>query len=178
MRRDSANMPNFPWPRTLHAVGFTLCVSALLIAILFMERYLGLAPCPLCVLDRIVVGTMALVFALAFVHDPAAMGNRIYAGVNAALGLLGIAIAARHVYLQGLPPGEVPDCTPDLGYMLENFPAAKTLSIIFNASGECAEITWTFFGLSIAQQTLLLFIALVAINVAVILTAGRRKGRV
>ncbi len=153
-------MPTLPPPRSLHAGGFVLCVGALLVAVFFMEGRLGLAPCPLCILDRVVIALMALIFLLAFVHNPAHVGQRIYAGVNIAFGAIGVALAGRHVYLQSLPPGEVPDCTPDLDYMLEAFPLSETLSIVLNSSGECAEIAWTFLGLSIAQQTLILFIFL------------------
>lgn len=153
-------MPISPPLRTLHAGGFILCAAALLVAVLFMEKHLGLAPCPLCILDRVVVVLMALVFLFAFLHDPALVGQRIYAGLNIAFGAVGVALAARHVYLQSLPPGEAPDCTPDLDYMLETFPLSKTLSVVLNSSGECAEVAWTFLGLSIAQQTLLLFVFL------------------
>ncbi len=166
-------MPKLPSPRALHASGFILCVAALLIAVLFMERHLGLAPCPLCVLDRGVLGVMALIFLSAFLHNPAATGQRVYAGSALVFGAGGIALAGRHIYLQNLPAGELPDCTPDLAYMLEALPLTKTLSVIFSTSGECAEIAWTFLGLSIAQQTLLLFVALSALCVACFKAAPR-----
>ena len=152
-------------PRALHAAGFVTCAAALLVAVLFMEGYLGLAPCPLCVLDRIVLSAMALIFLLAFVHNPAAAGQRAYAAVNLAFTICGTTLAARHIQLQNLPAGEIPDCAPDLGYMLETFPLTKTLPMIFRTSGECTEISWTFLGLSIPQQTLLLFVVLAAISV-------------
>ncbi len=168
-------MPALPTPRTLHAGGFVLCVAALLVAVFFMEKHLGLAPCPLCILDRVVVVLMALVFLSAFLHDPALVGQRLYAGVNIAFGAVGVALAGRHVYLQSLPPGEVPDCTPDLDYMLDAFPLSKTLSTVLNSSGECAEVAWTFLGLSIAQQTLLLFI-LLTVLCGVIFKRARSSG--
>ena len=155
-----------PTPRALHVSGFIVCVGSLLIAVLFMEMHLGLAPCPLCILDRVVLGVMALVFLVAVAHNPAAGGQRAYAGMNFVFAVVGVALAARHVQLQNLPPGKTPDCTPGLGYMLETFPLTKTLSTIFNTSGECAEIGWRFLGLTIPQQTLLLFVVLAAICVA------------
>ena len=157
--------------RALNLIGMCWCIAALLIAVLFMEKYLGLAPCPLCVLDRIVIVAMALVFAVAWLHKPSITGYRAYAGANLLLGVGGISIAGRHVYLQALPRGEVPDCAPDLGYMLDVFPLSKTLSVIFTTSGSCAEVGWTFLGLSIAQQTLLLFIALSVFCVAILARA-------
>ncbi len=166
-------MTHTPLLRILHASGFALCIGALLIAVFFMERHLGLAPCPLCVLDRAVIGAMALFFLLAFLHDPSPTGQRVYAGLNLAWSAAGIALTGRHVYLQNLPADRVPDCAPDLDYLLETLPPAKILSVIFNSSGECAEIFWTLLGLSIAQQTLLLFIALAALCVAIFSIACR-----
>ena len=157
--------------RILNLIGACWCVVALLIAVLFMEKYLGLAPCPLCVLDRVVIAAMALAFVTAYLHKPSITGYRVYAGGSLLLGMTGIAIASRHVYLQALPQGEIPDCAPDLGYMLDAFPLAKTLSVIFTTSGTCAEISWTFLGLSIAQQTLLLFIALSIFCVVILVRA-------
>ena len=153
-------MPHKALPRILHISGLTLCVLALLIAIFFMEKYLGLAPCILCIFDRIVIVAMALVFLIATVHNPSTTGHRTYAVVNLVFGIIGIGIASRHIYLQSLSADAIPDCAPDLSYMLDTFPLPKTLSIIFNTSGECAEVTWTFLNMSIAQQTLLLFIVL------------------
>ncbi len=67
------------------------------------------------------------------------------------------------VWLQGLPEDLVPACGPSLEYMLETFPLAETLSLIMMGDGNCADIQWTFLGLSIPEQTLLLFVVMVAI---------------
>lgn len=146
--------------RTLNLAGAFVCAGALLVAILFMEKYLGLTPCPLCILDRVVILAMALVFLAASLYRPSRIWHRAFAGLNLTLGLAGIVIAGRHVYLQMLPPGRIPDCAPDFRYMLDTFSLLKTLSVTFNTSGTCAETQWTFLGLSIAQQTLLLFVSL------------------
>jgi disulfide bond formation protein DsbB len=46
--------------------------------------------------------------------------------------------------------------------MLENLPLAQTLSKLFTGSGQCAEVTWRFLGLSIADWSLAWFAALAA----------------
>ena len=156
-------------PRQLHTGGLLVCIAALLIAFFFMEKYLALAPCPLCILDRIVIAAMAGVFLAAAVHNPTRLGQSIYAALNLAFGIVGSALTTRHIQLQNLPADELPDCAPDLGYMLETFPLAKTLSTVFNTSGECAEVAWTLLGLSIPQQTLLLFLALCVLCIVMLL---------
>ena len=68
--------------------------------------------------------------------------------------MLGGGVAAWQVYLQHLPPGQVPECGPGLDYMLEAMPLSKILPMIFKGSGECAEVAWTFLDLSIPQWAL------------------------
>ena len=72
----------------------------------------------------------------------------------------GIAVSARHIWLQSLPPELVPGCTPDIAYLFDRFPLFEALETVFNSTGECAEVSWTFLGLTIPQQTLLFFIVL------------------
>jgi len=72
-------------------------------------------------------------------------------------------VAARHVWLQHLPPDQVPACGPSLEYMLETLPFSETLSIVMMGDGNCAETMWTFLGLSIPEQTLALFVVVTAI---------------
>ena len=85
--------------------------------------------------------------------------------------LVGAAIAGRHVWLQSLPPDQVPACGPGLEYMLEAFPLSKALSMVFTGSGECANVDWSFLGLSMPAWTLLWFLALAVLA----LWAGFRR---
>ena len=44
--------------------------------------------------------------------------------------------------------------------MIENFPLSRTLQKLLMGSGQCAEVNWTFLGLSIAEWSLAWFAAL------------------
>ena len=160
-------------PRAIHGSGLLLCIASLLIAIYYMEGYLGLEPCPLCVLDRIVIAAMAVLFLLAWLINPRRGGQVFFALLLMVLGLLGVALAGRHIWLQSLDRENLPDCTPALSYMVENFPLLETLSIVLNSSGQCAEVAWRSLSLSIPQQTLIFFIVLL-VHVLLILFCRRR----
>ena len=54
----------------------------------------------------------------------------------------------------------MPQCGPDLFFMLENMPLSRTLQKLIQGSGECAAVDWKFLGLSIAGWALVWFIAL------------------
>jgi len=161
--------------RMLLASGFAICV-ALTAAALWLQHVEGLEPCPLCIFQRgFVVALGVLTFAGAL-HDPATAGRRAYGVAIAIAAGAGTAVAGRHVWLQHLPPGEVPECGPGLEYMLEAFPLTEALGMILSGSGECAEVQWTFLFLSIPQWTLLAFIAFTAFGLWLAATrAGDRS---
>jgi protein dithiol:quinone oxidoreductase len=72
----------------------------------------------------------------------------------------GIAVAGRHVWLQSLPPEDVPSCGPGLGYLFDTFPLGEALKQVFSGSGECAKIDWTFLGQSMPVWVLVAFVGL------------------
>ena len=144
--------------RRLLASGFVSCV-ALMAAALWLQHVEGLEPCPLCIFQRGFVIALGVVMLAGALHDPATAGRRAYGGAIAVVAAAGMAVAGRHVWLQGLPPGEVPECGPGLAYMLEAFPLTEALRMILGGSGECAEVQWTFLSFSIPEWTLLLFVA-------------------
>ena len=147
--------------RTLFAGGFALCV-ALMATALWLQHVEGLEPCPLCVLQRGAVIAVGVVMLAGALHDPAKSGRRVYGALTVLGAAAGGAVAGRHVWLQSLPPGEVPECGPGLEYMLSAFPLTDVVEMVLRGSGECAEVQWTFLSLSIPQWTLVMFAAMVA----------------
>jgi disulfide bond formation protein DsbB len=138
---------------------------AILIAIaLYMQHQLGLEPCPLCMTQRVAIIAVGCVTFLAFLHNPLGVGRRIYAGLGALLAIGGGAISSRQLWLQSLPEDQVPACGPSLDYMLETFPLAETLTIMLQGDGNCAEVVWTFLGVSIPGWTLVAFCGLLSAN--------------
>lgn len=158
MNRPSTT--RLPGSRTVNGIGLMVIVAAMLFALFYLEGVLYLEPCPLCIIDRVVLTGIGLVFLLAAMHNPGRTGQRGYAGLNLVLVGLGGAVAGRHVWLQHLPADKVPECGASLEYMLETLPLNQTLRKVLQGSGECAEVQWTLLGFSIPEQTLLLFAGL------------------
>ena len=131
-------------------------VVAMLFARVYLEEVLELEPCPLCMTQRVFVVLWGGIALLAALHNPAGWGRRVYAGLCSLAALAGGAVAIRHVWLQHLPPDQVPACGPSLEYMLDTLPFHETLSMVLMGDGNCAEVAWTFLGLSIPEQTLIL----------------------
>ena len=135
---------------------------------LFLQYVQGLEPCPLCVFQRVAVIALGVVFLVAGLHAPTGAAGRIYGVLGVAAALGGAVVAGRHAWLQQLPADQVPACGPGLDYILDVFPLTEALTLVFQGSGECATVDWSFLGLSMPAWVLLWCIALgiwaVAIN--------------
>ncbi|MSQ50163.1 MAG: disulfide bond formation protein B [Betaproteobacteria bacterium] len=146
-------------PRLLYVAPALACVG-LLGCGYYLQYFDSQDPCPLCLVQRGFYYGILFLFTIAALHLPGRTGNSIYGSAAALLALGGFGVAARQVWLQHLPTDQVPACGPDLYFMLENFPLARMLEKLFTGSGQCAEVNWTFLGLSIAGWSLLCFAAL------------------
>ena len=151
--------------RSFAFIGLSICVASMLFAVLYLERTLYLDPCPLCILDRVVIMSLGALFLIALVHGP----NTILAKFNGVLGIvlsgIGICLASRHIWLQNLPKDQVPECGPGLDFMLDTLPIFEVLKKTLTGSGSCADTNWTFADLTIPEQTLILFVILMVLSV-------------
>lgn len=143
--------------RTLYLALFATAIALLGFG-LYLQHVKGLEPCPMCVMQRYAFLTVALVALVGGIHGPARTGSRIYAALIGLGALAGGGIAARQTWMQFDPPA-IPECGPGLEFMLESFPLADALPMIFRGAGDCAAVDWTFLGLSIANWSLLSFSA-------------------
>lgn len=144
--------------------GFLFCLG-LLLASLYMQHVMELEPCPLCILQRLLVMVTGIFFLIAALHNPASKGMKVYAGLISLSALVGAAVSARHVWLQSLPAEQVPSCGPGMDFIMDNFPLVDAMSLILRGSGECAEVSWTFLSLSIPAWTLLAFLGMFGVVV-------------
>lgn len=136
-----------PNTRLLNLAGFLACAGMMGFA-LYAQYMLLLDPCPLCVFQRIATILLAIVFLLAALQNPGRLGARVYAFLVLLVAGGGVAVASWHVYLQNLPADKVPSCGPGFEYIMENFALFDALGLIFQGSGECAEVVWRLFGVS------------------------------
>jgi disulfide bond formation protein DsbB len=150
-------------PRIWFLLGGISCFAMLGVGAYF-QLVMNLAPCPLCISQRIAILVLGLVFLLAAIHNPKQRGIKTYAILGALVAVAGGSISARHVWIQQLPPNEVPECGPGLSYVFENFPLTETLKLMLSGTGECAKVDWSLFGISIPGWTLLAFIGLALLS--------------
>lgn len=162
--------------RALNVILVFFTVVAMAFAILFLQNYKGLEPCPLCIFQRVGLMVMGAFSLIAAVGNPKKLVTQLILWVGSMAGILWAAgVAARHVWIQHLPTDQVPACGPGLDYWVEVLPMKQVINQVLAGSGECAEISWRFLGLSIPEQALIFFIGLILINLLVLVRIIKKR---
>ena len=153
----------FTNPRWLHwgyLAGFLVC-AGLMAAAHYFEYVMYLDPCPLCMAQRLGTIMIGVGFLLAFFCR-----NQRWPLLLALLFTLGSAIFAtwladHQIWMQNLPKEEVPACGPSMDYLMETLPLTDLLSVMLNGDGNCAEIVWSLWGMSMPEWTRVCFLGFV-----------------
>lgn len=143
--------------------GFNLFMAficyQLLITAYYFQFVEAMEPCPLCIFQRIAVAFIGVWFLLRGVHQPRAASrwNIFYSAMGLIGSLGGALVSSRHLYVQGLPEGQIPACGPALDYLVEMLPINEVISTVLSGDGECAKVAWSLWGISMPGWLLLFF---------------------
>jgi disulfide bond formation protein DsbB len=141
------------------------CVAMLVYGVVYLQNYLGLVPCPMCIVQR-----YALIGVLVLSALGALGGGQLLIKIVSWLVFLmsgfGAFVAARQSWLQWYPP-EVVSCGRDFYGMIENFPMQRFIPMIFRGSGDCTKVDWTFLGGSIANWSFVAFSGIMLLMLAI-----------
>jgi disulfide bond formation protein DsbB len=146
-------------------IAFIMIISALAIQLTF-----NLEPCPLCITQRIifiVIGALFILFTLL-------PSNNAYIKLShlisiLAAGLVGVIFSIRHILIQAKIIEIPAECGIDLDYMFENFPFTEAVNLLFKGTGDCSQIDWTFFGITLPQMALLGYIFFITYTIYIYL---------
>jgi disulfide bond formation protein DsbB len=154
------------WPRNFFCgLRANIALSGLsLILALWMTSALNLLPCHLCMIQRALYVMIIMISLCGFLFRRSRTKPTIAYSINLLVALCGLGIALRQSYLQWYPSPEPAACLPDFSTLLNFFTPLEALMETLKGSGNCAQIDWTFLGLSIAQYSAILFLFLVTIN--------------
>lgn len=143
--------------RPAFITGFILSVIIITTALVF-QYILKLEPCPLCVLQRIIIVTLGIIFLIGLLHNPMnSLVRRLYGQIIATTSIAGLAISGRHIWLLSLPKEELPECSTDLYEWLKTLPPNEVIEKIFQGTRECSEVTWTLAGFSVPEWSIFVF---------------------
>ncbi len=152
-------------PRRVLAGVAIVCLGLLAFG-LYLQHVVGLNPCPMCIVQRYCLIGVALAAALGAVWR-GRLGLLATSLVGLVLAGLGAFTAARQSWLQWNPPQSA-SCGRDFYGMIESFPLQRAIPMIFRGSGDCSTIDWTFLGGTIANWSLVSFLGLGVILLALL----------
>ena len=150
--------------RAINVAGAFAC-AALLGYAYYAQHHDGIEPCPLCIFQRVTVAALGAVFLISAIHNARGWGRHVYAILIGAASLATVGLAARHLYIQSLPPGSVPSCGAPLEVMLQVTPFLEVVRKVLLGGGECSEINWTLLGLSMPGWVLICALAMGAAGI-------------
>jgi protein dithiol:quinone oxidoreductase len=163
----------FPTRRLAYLTGFLIC-AALMSYAFYLQYVKELEPCPMCWFQRVALLAMAIVFLIAAITNPGKTGAKIYAALTVITGGTGVALAARHLYIQSLPADQLPSCGMGITYMLESLPFLDVFARAIKGSTECNKIDLVL-GLPIPAWTLLFFLLAIAASFLLINHRDRKS---
>ncbi|HEV2613522.1 MAG TPA: disulfide bond formation protein B [Gammaproteobacteria bacterium] len=166
---------NFFYSRGVSFCGFLLCCFLLGFAA-YLQLRLGLLPCPLCVVQRVVVLLIGVTFLVGALYTPPnPVGKKFHSAVLAFFSVVGVFVAARHVWLTLQPSTGPTTCSPTLEYMFKHLAFTDTLKVLLLGTDDCAKDTWRMMGLNIPEWTLIFFVGVTVFAVMRYMVARNEK---
>lgn len=144
-------------PLYAYLLVFSLC---LLGASFVLQFQFHLEPCPLCIIDRIIVFLLTIFFIIAIAHNPKGRSYQIYCLTGFLFAFTGILSTLRHLWIMHLPPELVPECGPGLKYLFGTLPPTEAFMAVLRGSGECAKENSLFLGATLPGWTMVAFFIL------------------
>ena len=162
-------------PRRVFAAIALICAAMLAFGVVYLQKILGIEPCPMCIVQRYcLIGVGVFCALAAFARRPWAWW--LWGLLAVVCGGFGVFTAARQSWLQWFPP-EMNMCGRDLYGMIEAFPLQKAIPMIFRGTGDCSVVDWTFLGGSIANWSFVWFTIFLLVILATLAGRfGRKRG--
>jgi len=150
-----------------------LCCTSLVGYALYLQLVTHLMPCPLCIAQRITYWLVSLTALFAFFHNSRGVGCQIYSSLIAVFSLLGTLVALRHSWLIRNPEAFECGISPEEKFLNDLF-IAKWWPSMFEANGDCADVTWEFMSLTIPDWSVGFFILFFILAVYVLFSSRNR----
>ena len=130
----------------------------MLAAALVLEHGFDMAPCALCLMQRLWFAVAGLIALGGALH-----GSRhaAYPLVTALAGAVGGTFSVRQLWVESLPPGQAPTCGAGIDYLIEMGMVGEAFEAMALGTQDCAA-TPPLLGMSIAAWALAGFAAIVA----------------
>ncbi|ASQ45056.1 disulfide bond formation protein B [Legionella clemsonensis] len=140
------------WQMLLFLLSLTVLGSSF-----YFQYIAGLAPCPLCLMQRLCVFLLVVVGFVGLLINYLKAG-KLLAVLQIGVALGGLFFAGRQLWLQSLPGDQMPACLPELDILVRYFPWRDVFHALLWGAGDCAEISWKWLGLTMPGWAALYFL--------------------
>lgn len=134
----------------------TLSALALELCALFFQYAMNLAPCIMCVYQRVAIAAIILGGGIGFTGCRFLISRVIAYALWATGAIWGLIIALEHVEMQNNSGSLFFSCD-----IFPNFPTwaplHEWLPFLFEATGDCGDINWQFLGYSMPQWMIVVY---------------------
>lgn len=133
-----------------------LSVGGLALALVLQHGF-GMAPCPLCITQRMALVVTALCAAVALAVPQ--RYRAVFSWSGAAASAAGLSLASWHTYKM-LVPSTATTCAEGLGFWLDNLWFSEHLPFIFAPRGDCIQDAANLLGTPLPAYSVVLFLAI------------------
>ncbi len=142
------------YARKHHGQGLILTLTGLLLLASFGLQYFeALLPCPLCIMQRLMMFLIFLVAWAGFLT-----GRRFLWGLEVLFALAGAFFAIRQLWLQANPVLDTGVCLPGVQQLIHHLPWHEVLqAFVWGGQSSCGEVGWQLLGLSMPAWSLIYF---------------------
>lgn len=136
-----------------------IVVTAMVLCMAFYLQYMDeLIPCPLCMMQRVMMIALFLICAVALFMKKRCVQTGLMSLMSVFV-LAGVIFAARQLYLESLPVPDTGMCLPGIEAVISKLPWDELIhAFVWGSKTSCGEISWTFLNFSMAAWSLLYFI--------------------
>lgn len=135
-----------------------LVLTGMLAFGMYLQKVVGLHPCPMCVTQRYCFALITCIAALGAMCKCKKAHIITWASIDL-LAIAGAFVAARQSWLQWYPPEFISCGRNDIYGMITNMPLSRAIPQIFSGTGDCSAVEWTFLGGTIANWSFVCFVA-------------------
>ena len=146
----------------LYITSLIVCIFVI-VAIIYFE-FIGLKPCPMCLLQQFAVLILSLISLTALFHHPKTCGIRIYSFLIGLVALLATLTALTQIWMQMHPERYAGSCQASVNALFNSLPLLDFFKALFTGTSDCSRVDWQFLGLSLAGYAAIFFAVLSAVH--------------
>ncbi|MBV8801534.1 MAG: disulfide bond formation protein B [Gammaproteobacteria bacterium] len=136
---------------------FAFLIVLLILGFIFLLQSQGVIPCPLCLLQRMMLIGLSIIFFIGMIFPFKKRGQFFIGFLGILTSTLGLVFAGRQAWLQHMPPVGNGGCGVSLEYLFNLLPFVDVMKLVWQGGTECSEIGWVFLHLSLAEWSFILF---------------------